>query len=536
MIDDRAARRFVLWAGAILGLLTFVWLFPGLKDVGIAWDEPYYFDSSRRIQDWASRVVTGPDRPGQFSQDVVRETFNWRRYWNPHPPAYKLAMAATEAAFGRWTGEVVGFRLTPLAFFSLLVACVAWLAGLVWGRAAGIGAGLSLLLMPRVVGHAHIGATDTVTAFAWFVASAGLVLYVLEDRRRYLAIGSAALGLALATKFTGYLMPLAMLLWLIAYGRSRRAISGAILWGLGGLAVAWALNPLMWHDPVAETIRLVRDSLGRDEVVPISTYYLGRIWNFRLPGHHVVVMTLITVPLSIVALAGWGTVATARHWEDRPVGGLCLTQILFFLALLAAPGSPNHDGVRLWLPMFPFLALLAGRGFASMSGILRKRVPERNALLASLILGVVFFLPPYLQTVRVAPLYLAYYNEVIGGVKGAERAGMESTYWLEAATPAFLEKVGETLPVGARLAVWPNVEHFQWIQTHGMLRSDIIVTDEMPPEYFLLVARRALFRPYHKRIYENVRPQLAVELDGVELVGLYAWESGEEVEPDPEDP
>jgi hypothetical protein len=292
----------------------------------------------------------------------------------------------------------------------------------------------------------------------------------------------------------------------------------------------------MWHDPVAETIRLVQDSLARDELIPISTYYLGRVWGYRVPGHHVIVMSLITVPLSILVLAGWGTAAIARHWEDRPVGGLCLTQILFFLALMAAPGSPNHDGVRLWLPMFPFVALLAGRGFASMSRILRHRVPERKALLASLVLGVVFFLPPYLQTVRAAPLYLAYYNELIGGVKGAERAGMESTYWLEAVTPAFLERVGETLPVGARLAVWPNIEHYQWLQAHGMLRSDIVVTEQMPPEYLLLVARRASFRPYHKRIYENVRPELAVELDGVELVGLYAWESSGEVEPDPEGP
>ncbi|MCL7959803.1 MAG: hypothetical protein M8861_06400, partial [marine benthic group bacterium] len=100
MIDDRAARRFVLWAGVALGVLAFAWLFPGLDDVGIAWDEPYYFDSARRIQNWASQVVTGPDRAEPLSQEVVRETFNWRRYWNPHPPAYKLAMATTEATFG----------------------------------------------------------------------------------------------------------------------------------------------------------------------------------------------------------------------------------------------------------------------------------------------------------------------------------------------------------------------------------------------------------------------------------------------------
>jgi hypothetical protein len=536
MIGDREAKRFVGWAGAVLGLLAFLWLFPGLGDVGIAWDEPYYFDSANRIQDWAARVVAGPDRAEQLSQEVVRETFNWRRYWNPHPPAYKLAMAATEAAFGRWTGEVVGFRIAPLAFFSLLVACVTWMAGLAWGKAAGLGAGLSIMLMPRVVGHAHIAATDTLTSLAWFVASAGLVLYVLEGRYRFLSIGTAALGLALATKFTGYLIPLAMLLWMIAYGRSWRAIAGAVLWGLGGLFVAWALNPLMWHDPVTETFRLVQDSLARDEVIPIATYYMGRVWGYQVPGHHVIVMTLITVPLSILVLVGGGTAAEARNWEERPVGGLCLTQILFFVALMAAPGSPNHDGVRLWLPMFPFVALLAGRGFGSLIRITRQRVPQGKAVLASLVLGALFLIPPYVQTVRAAPLYLAYYNELIGGVRGAARAGMETTYWLEAVTPAFLREVGKALPPGASLSAWPNVEHYKWLQRNGMLRDDIVVTERMPPDYLLLVARRATLQPYHWRLYENVRPELAVELDGVELVGLYAWQQSEVIEPDPEDP
>jgi len=536
MIPDRAVRRFVLWAGVALGVLAFAWLFPGLDDVGVAWDEPYYFDSSQRIHDWAAHVVAGPDRAQQFRQEIVRETFNWRRYWNPHPPAYKLAMVATEAAFGRWTGEIVGFRLAPLGFFSILVACVTWLAGLTWGRAAGVGAGLSILLMPRVVGHAHIGATDMVTTLAWFVASAGLVLYAVEDRRRYLAIGSAALGLALATKFTGYFIPVAMLLWMIAYGRSRRAVAGAVLWGLGGLAVAWALNPLMWHDPVAETLRLVQDSLARDEVIPIATYYLGQRWGYEVPGNQATVMTLITVPLGILVLSAWGAVVGARKWEKRPIEGLCLTQILFWIALMAARGTPNHDGVRLWLPMFPFVALLAGRGFGSMVRLAGRRVPEQRALLATLALGALFFVPPYVQTVQVAPFYLAYYNEVIGGVKGANRAGMESTYWLEAVTPAFLERVGETLPPGSRLSAWPNVAHYQWLQSNGMLSDDIVVTERMPPDYLLLVARKASFEPYHWRIYENVRPELAVELDGVELVGLYAWDPDEEVEPDPEDP
>jgi 4-amino-4-deoxy-L-arabinose transferase-like glycosyltransferase len=536
MSPERKARRFVLLAGAVLGLLSFVWLFPGLDDVGLVWDEPYYFDSTRRIQTWVGQVVKGPDRAESLSQETVREVFDWRRYWNPHPPAYKLSMAATEAAFGRWTGEIVGFRITPLGFFSLLVACVTWLAGFTWGRAAGVGAGLSLMFIPRVVGHAHIAATDTVTAFAWFAASVGLALYVLEDRVRFLAIGILGLGLALATKFTGYLLPVAMLLWMIAYGRSPRAIAGAVLWGLGGLVVAWALNPLMWHDPVAETLLLVQESTSRSESIPIATYFMGRVWGYALPGYHAIVMTLITVPISLLVLSGWGGLASARSWEEGPIGGLCLAQILFFVALMAAPGTPNHDGVRLWLPMFPFVALLAGRGFSSMLRIARRRVPEERATLATLSLGVLFFVPPYVQTVRVAPYYLAYYSEAIGGVRGAARAGMETTYWLDAVTPAFLEKVSDTLPTGASVYAWPNYVHFRWLQANGLLREDIVVTEEMPADYLVLVARKAAFRPYHWRIYESVRPELAVELAGVELAGLYVWHDDMDVEPATEEP
>ena len=536
MIQEPSARRFVGWAGFLLAIVAFATLLPGLGDVGIAWDEPYYFDSTRRIQEWASQITNGPDRWSQFRQEEVRSTFDWRRYWNPHPPAYKLVMAATEGVFGRWTGEVVGYRLTPLAFFCLLVAMVTWLAGFAWGRVAGVGAGLSLLLMPRVVGHAHIAATDTVLACAWFAASAGLALYVTHNEKRFLAAGILALGVALATKFTGYLLPLAMLLWLIPYGRSKRGFVGAIRWGIGGLIVAWILNPLMWHDPVAETLRLVSDSVSRSETIPIASYYLGRSWGYEVPGHQAIVMTLITVPLSILVLAGWGTAASAKRWEEDAVSGLCFTQMLFWIALMAAPGSPNHDGVRLWLPMFPFVAVLAGRGLASMAGIARRRLAEDGGLAVTLVLMALFFVPAFAQTIGAAPYYLAYYSEAIGGARGAARAGMESTYWLEVVTPAFLEKVEETVPPGARMSAWPNVEHYEWLQDNGMLRRDIVVTRETPADYLLLVARKAAFKPYHWRIYENVQPELAVELEGVELAGLYAWQADEDTDPDREEP
>jgi hypothetical protein len=309
-----------------------------------------------------------------------------------------------------------------------------------------------------------------------------------------------------------------------------------VTWGCLGLLVAWILNPLAWHDPAGATARLFADSLHREELVPIFTYYLGRTWEYDVPGHHAALMTAITVPLPILVLGAAGTIRSLRRLPEQPIGVLAITQIIFFLALMAAPSSPNHDGVRLFLPMFPYVALLAGGGFAWAMRAVSVRLSGNRVLLAGLATGALFFLPPYLQTTRVAPLYLSYYNEVIGGLRGAAAAGMEVTYWLDAVTPSFLTRLNETLPEGSSLTATTNTEHYRHLQFYGMLREDIRVTDEWPPDYLILVARKALFRPHDWRIYLNVRPELAVELDGVELAGLYAWTADGTFEPDPEEP
>ena len=152
----------------LLGLLAFAMLFPGLSRFGITWDEYPYFQSVERIQAWTGAVVRGPDRASLLREEAIRDAWDWWRYRNLHPPAYKMAMAVTEAAFGDQMGPVVGYRMAPLLAFSLLVAAVSLVAGLTWGWAASAGAGLSLMFMPRVAGHAHVGATDIFLALSWW--------------------------------------------------------------------------------------------------------------------------------------------------------------------------------------------------------------------------------------------------------------------------------------------------------------------------------------------------------------------------------
>ncbi len=516
--------RSSLWLGAGFTILAFATNVSRLPDVGVTWDEARYFESAHRIQEWTRRVVQGPDRAGALEAEAIRQAWDVDRYFNPHPPVYKEAMALTEAVLGDRFGALTGFRMSSLLMFSLLVGLVAGLTAALTRLVSGAGAGLALLLMPRVVGQAHIAATELPLTLFWFVATIGLFLFVREGRRGWLIAGALGLGLALGTKFTGFLAPAPLFAWLLFYGRSRTSAKAFLLWLGFAAVVAVVVNPAAWYDPIGYQQRLFTESLTRQATVPISTFYLGRIWEFVVPWHHALVMSLITLPVVTIGLSLLAIKTVVRRSATRPLALLCAIQIGFWLALMALPGSPNHDGVRLFLPMFPFVAILAGIGFGMLVGAMQRRLPAGGpSTLGTLLLACLLFYPAFVGTARSHPYSLSYYGELVGGPAGAAKAGMEATYWFDAVTPEFLRRVERVLPDSAIVVASPNHEYYEQLQDLGLLRGDLRFTGNVPADYLLLLGRRASFSPGFAAVYGTVPPILAVELDGVELVGLYRW-------------
>lgn len=533
-----------------------------LGSVGLTWDEPVYMQDAVRIQGWTHRLVSGPDRSAVLSDSSIRDTFDWMHYWNPHPPVFREAMAAADAIVSPWIPRYTSFRTASLFWFACLVALVTWMTADYLGPAAAVGSGLTLLLMPRLVGHAHIAATDLPLTFFWVLGTLGLADFVERGRRGWGVVGAIGFGLAMGSKITGYLLPVPLLA-LVALRRARwKRLPGLALLFLVGALVAWLLNPLAWRHPLGYTLGLVQQSLARRTETPITTYFGGTRWGYVLPWYEAVVMTLITVPVAFLALAGWGSVgalwprrrgerapsAPSVERSDQDVSApyrrgigtahdspgrmgrarrgwvvLCLLEVGFFWLLLASPSSPNHDGVRLFLPLFPFISVLAGIGFSFGVERLQSMNPSGSPVVGALLLGSIVFLPAFLQLEAVRPYYLSYYGEAIGGARGADRRGMEATYWFDAATPDFLRALDTKLPEGARVAVVPANDHFQILQGLGLLRRDIRITMHLPAPYVLLYARKAMFTNADWKLYRHIEPVLAVRYDGVELVGLYPW-------------
>ena len=246
--------------------------------------------------------------------------------------------------------------------------------------------------------------------------------------------------------------------------------------------------PWLWFAPFDHTLQYLGRTTQR---LSLPVYYAGQIWADRdVPWHYPFVMFAVTVPvgLHLLGLAGLSRLtrslsdstrspvaalpasdpgtATAQRFRWPPAlfrrpadPGLWLVcaSLLFPLCLFAWPGVAVYDGERLFLVSFPLWAVVAGEGAAVVFGGLRHWFSVRNA---ALIMAVGFACNSVgLLTMR--PLYLSYYNALVGGLKGADALGFELTYWGDSLTPALLKTAAERTPAGQALAVAPVLHQFQ---------------------------------------------------------------------------
>jgi 4-amino-4-deoxy-L-arabinose transferase-like glycosyltransferase len=243
--------------------------------------------------------------------------------------------------------------------------------------------------------------------------------------------------------------------------------------------VGWLGNPAWWRETIPRLAHYYTLSMTRKGVLPdIEIIYFGQIYEFSLPWHNAFVLMGITVPAAILGAAAigliWGLSRIRRDWLPW----------YFLIHLLTLPiirmfPTPAHDGVRLFLPSFFFLAAFAGWGTVwladALSGVIRVHSRFTRPALASLVLATAA-----LALIRVHPYELSYYNELIGGPRGAWERGFELTYWYDAFNGPVVDELNRKFPPNARVGFLNDKTlpvTFQELQTLGAFRGDL-----SPPE------------------------------------------------------
>jgi Dolichyl-phosphate-mannose-protein mannosyltransferase len=292
--------------------------------------------------------------------------------------------------------------------------------------------------------------------------------------------------------------------------------------------VGWLGNPAWWRETLPRLAHYYQLTADRKQALPdIRIIYAGEVYTYSLPWHNAWVLIAITVPLGILLASAVGLIwSLTRSWKVRDVLPWYFSLHLAFLPILRMLPTPAHDGVRLFLPTFFFLAAFAGWGVVTIGDALAgwiKRPVACRGLVATLVLG-----PAAWQLAAIHPFELSYYNELIGGPRGAWRRGFELSYWYEAFDGATLVDLNRVLPKGAAVDFLEpdliNTPTLACLQELGALRGDIVLglpdQGKLPYAWMLTHDSKATPRtrlmfamtPFYER-----RPK---QLDGLRVVSV----------------
>ena len=554
--------------GAVLGLTYFVWLLSTARSLGFPRDEGMYFRAATDYVGWWHAVLEhGQEALRQAAIDgawsdnhehpVLMKTLFGVSWWLLHEQwhiveyastAYRIpAMVSAGAAL--WTTYLFGARA--------------------YGRRAGLVAAILLGLMPRVFFHAHLSCFDVPMMSAWILC---VYVYWRAQDTRSLAWALAAglvFGLALETKHNGWFLPFALVPHALFVQRREilRAIRAgrvAIPTSLVSMAVIGpivflGLWPYMWNDTLARVQAYFEFHLNHEYY---NIEYLGRnYFGPPSPKSYLPVMVLATVPTVTIVLFGIGAVeraaAGARRigawararlqlggeakgrspWWDRlrqePRDRL-ETDLLLFLSFAVAvgpfflPKTPIFGGTKHWLPAYPALVLLSGRGFDLVAKAMERALPHldgprRRGAQAGLFASVVA--APLAITVHSHPFGLSTYVPLVGGTAGGATLGLNRQFWGYTSQDAAAEYLNPKAPRGAAVFIHDTTwDAWQRMQQEGRIRSDLRAAGAPQDSQIALVQHELHMNEVDYSIWTafgSVTPSYIVLHDGVPIVSVY---------------
>ena len=138
--------------------------------------------------------------------------------------------------------------------------------------------------------------------------------------------------------------------------------------------MGWLGNPAWWRETLPRLAHYYTLSNERRGALPdIQIIYFGQVYEYSLPWHNAWVLMGITVPAAILGAAAIGLLWALRRIRRDQL------PLYFLIHLLTLPvirmfDTPAHDGVRLFLPTFFFLAAFAGWGTIWLADALARSV------------------------------------------------------------------------------------------------------------------------------------------------------------------
>jgi hypothetical protein len=458
--------------------------------------------------------------------------------------------------------ESDAFRF-PGALLGGLLILMIFLLGVEFGSTAvGLLTVALFAFVPRVFFHAHLTCFDIpITALSFTV----LYAFVRSlSSTRWAFVTALLWGIALLAKLNAFFLPITLMMWWGVAGiRSVRARGwqlslprfplAFLLMPAIGLPMLFIFWPWLWYDSIESFGKYLGFHLDHEHYFQ---YYFGRAYQSPpFPIDLPFVLTLLTVPVvtTVLFLVGFGRgylagVASFMRgfglWYRKEEGLLSnwgrgwfvFINLAFPVTLIALPGTPVFGGVKHWLLTMPFYCLVAAHGLCWLLQLAARGIEEHwpgmsrpSQWIAAGAVSLVLLAPSVRDTVRYAPYGTAYYNELVGGSRGAAQARMQRQFWSFASRTA-LDFVNWEAP--AEIAVdFQDATRgtCQMQQREGWMRDDLDCATRKPAPALLLFDVEERFAEEEMRYWDRMDtlgPIFEGGIDGLPLVRVYRRHAG----------
>jgi hypothetical protein len=455
--------------GGGIAAVYVAWLLATARSLGFSRDEGFYFSAAFEYKRWFAMLIDAPSK--------AIERANIDGIWSnnhEHPSLMKSLFALSHTLFHDklkiFEDDSTAFRFPGMLMMGLALWVTYMFAARAYSRRAGVVAALSLGLMPRIFYHAHLACFDVPIMAMWTTC---IYVYWRSEKEGGLSWALAAgivYGLTLETKHNAWMLPAVFLPHaLITHGRamSRHASKSSrvpvptslIAMATIGPAIFILLWPWLWNDTLPRIQEYVSFHVHHEYY---NIEFLGQTYfGPPSPRSYMPVMILATVPTVTLVLFLIGAVdrakilvARAASWagdglgrklawpKQAPARDRAQTDLLVFLSIAVALGpftlshTPIFGGTKHWITAYPFMAMLAGRGFdlvwTQIAALLAKKRPlleMKRLLAAQAVVLALTFGGALATTVHSHPFGLSSYVPFAGGTAGGADLGLNRQFW-----------------------------------------------------------------------------------------------------------
>lgn len=499
-------KRFLV-SFAISCIISFIIILIS-NDFGIVWDEPIYFRNADAYVSWIQHPTLG-DIEKSFHPTVT----------DAHPPFRKIIAGLTHEIFVRQIpllDNTRAYRVSALFFVIPFITVFSYIAIGQFGYGIGMLIPFIYSFLPHVLFLTPLVTIDYAIAGVWFVA----VVAAIKGMRQYrwLTISAICIGITMLMKLHGFLLFLPIgLYWLwffwIKHKKSHKAnaymrLLFLLVIALVAYIVGW---PWLWTHTWERLGIYFQIQIDHSN---IPVFILGKIYQ-HAPWWYVPLMFATTTPLFIIISFTFGVIEVFR--SKKIFGWVMLINALYPMIFFSLPWIYRYDWIRLFLASYPFICMLAGVG---IMWFVRRFSQSRRRFATFCIIGI-WLVTVYVSVIKIHPWESSYYNELVGGIRGASRLGFETEYWGNSYLGVLPWMNGHK---NEMMCVWPTTHPFYYYQAMGMIESGVVFNAAQDVcKYAIVLMRQGLFKqsPVIESMVKNRIPVYGVYSEGVLLVGVY---------------